>query len=95
MLIATKKGLRHKLSYFHKKQIRSTTMASNVRQKSRTLEAYCCLRGLENEVTSDFCLAPFIKHYFVVYKLLELVVHNLLPLKLLSRFAQQFYSGLQ
>ena len=33
-------------------------MASNVRQKSRTLEAYCCLRGLENEVTSDFCLAP-------------------------------------
>ena len=30
-------------------------MASNVRQ-SRTLEAYCCLRGLENEVTSDFCL---------------------------------------
>ena len=34
-------------------------MASNVQQKSRTLEAYCCLRGLENEVTSDFCLAPF------------------------------------
>ncbi len=34
-------------------------MASNVRQ-NRTLEAYCCLRGLENEVTSDFCLAPFI-----------------------------------
>ena len=33
-------------------------MASNVRQ-NRTLEAYCCLRGLENEVTSDFCLAPF------------------------------------
>ena len=33
-------------------------MASNVRQ-TRTLEAYCCLRGLENEVTSDFCLAPF------------------------------------
>ncbi len=32
-------------------------MASNVRQ-NRTLEAYCCLRGLENEVTSDFCLAP-------------------------------------
>ncbi len=32
MLIATKKGLRHKLSYFHKKQIRSTTMASNVRK---------------------------------------------------------------
>ena len=102
MLIAAKKGLRHKLSYFHKKQIRSTTMASNVRQKSRTLEAYCCLRGLpeasfasKNEVTSDFCLAPFIKHYFVVYKLLELVVHNLLPLKLLSRFAQQSYSGLQ
>ena len=45
------------LSYFHKKQLRSTTMASNVRQ-NRTLEAYCCLRGLENEVTSDFCLAP-------------------------------------
>ncbi len=36
-------------------------MASNVRQ-NRTLEAYCCLRGLENEVTSDFCLAPF--YYF-------------------------------
>jgi len=86
MLIATKKGLRHKLSYFHKKQIR---------KKAERWEAYCCLRGLENEVTSDFCLAPFIKHYFVVYKLLELVVHNLLPLKLLSRFAQQFYSGLQ
>ncbi len=34
-------------------------MASNVRQ-NRTLEAYCCLRGLENEVTSDFCLAPFL-----------------------------------
>ena len=41
-------------------------MASNVRQKSRTLVAYCCLRGLpeasfasKNEVTSDFCLAPF------------------------------------
>ena len=34
-------------------------MVSNVRQ-NRTLEAYCCLRGLENEVTSDFCLAPFI-----------------------------------
>ena len=41
-------------------------MASNVRQ-NRTLEAYCCLRGLpeasfasKNEVTSDFCLAPFI-----------------------------------
>ena len=40
-------------------------MASNVRQ-NRTLEAYCCLRGLpeasfasKNEVTSDFCLAPF------------------------------------
>ena len=32
-------------------------MASNIRQ-NRTLEAYCCLRGLENEVTSDFCLAP-------------------------------------
>ena len=32
-------------------------MASNVRQ-NRMLEAYCCLRGLENEVTSDFCLAP-------------------------------------
>ena len=39
-------------------------MASNVRQ-NRTLEAYCCLRGLpeasfasKNEVTSDFCLAP-------------------------------------
>ena len=31
-------------------------MASNVRQ-NRMLEAYCCLRGLENEVTSDFCLA--------------------------------------
>ena len=41
-------------------------MASNVRLKNRTLEAYCCLRGLpeacfasKNEVTSDFCLAPF------------------------------------
>ncbi len=34
MLIVAKKGLRHKLSYFHKKQIRSTTMASNVRQKA-------------------------------------------------------------
>ena len=34
---------------------RSTT---TVRQ--RALEAYCCLRGLENEVTSDFCLAPSI-----------------------------------
>ena len=41
-------------------------MASNVRQ-NRSLEAYCCLRGLpeasfasKNEVTSDFCLAPFI-----------------------------------
>ena len=40
-------------------------MASNVRQ-NRSLEAYCCLRGLpeasfasKNEVTSDFCLAPF------------------------------------
>ena len=40
-------------------------MASNVRQ-NRTLKAYCCLRGLpeasfasKNEVTSDFCLAPF------------------------------------
>ncbi len=40
-------------------------MASNVRQ-NRTLEAYCCLRGLpeasfasKNEVTSDFCLAPY------------------------------------
>ncbi len=33
-------------------------MASNVRQ-NRSLEAYCCLRGLENEVTSAFCLAPF------------------------------------
>ena len=33
-------------------------MVSNVRQKNRTLEIYCCLRGLENEVTSDFCLAP-------------------------------------
>ena len=33
-------------------------MTSNVRQ-NRSLEAYCCLRGLENEVTSDFCLAPF------------------------------------
>ncbi len=39
-------------------------MASNVRQ-NRTLEAYCCLRGLpeasfasKNEVTSAFCLAP-------------------------------------
>ena len=29
--------------------------------KNRTLEAYCCLRGLENEVTSDFCLAPYLK----------------------------------
>ena len=35
-------------------------MAFSVRQ-SRTLKAYCCLRGLENEVTSDFCLAPFHK----------------------------------
>ena len=34
-------------------------MASNVRQ-NRTLEAYCCLRGLENEGTGDFCLAPFL-----------------------------------
>ena len=39
-------------------------MASNIRL-NRTLEAYCCLRGLpeasfasKNEVTSDFCLAP-------------------------------------
>ncbi len=39
-------------------------MASNVRQ-NRTLETYCCLRGLpeasfasKNEVTSAFCLAP-------------------------------------
>ena len=37
-------------------------MASNVRQ-NRTLEAYCCLRGLENEVTSDFCLAPSLHTY--------------------------------
>ena len=33
-------------------------MASNVRKG--TLEAYCCLRGLENEVTRDFYLAPSI-----------------------------------
>ena len=46
-------------------------MASNARQKSRTLEAYCCLRGLENEVTSDFCLAPF----FMLHALL-LTVHK-------------------
>ena len=32
-------------------------MAFIVRQ-IRTLKAYCCLRGLENEVTSDICLAP-------------------------------------
>ena len=44
-------------------------MASNVRQ-NRTLEAYCCLRGLpeasfasKNEVTSDFCLAPITSGY--------------------------------
>ena len=37
-------------------------MAFSVRQ-SRTLKAYCCLRGLENEVTSDFCLAPYSKRY--------------------------------
>ena len=40
-------------------------MASNARQKSRTLEAYCCLRGLENEVMSDFCLAPYATRTFV------------------------------
>ena len=40
-------------------------MASNVRQ-NRTLEAYCCLRGLENEVTSDFCLAPIFLRYLLV-----------------------------
>lgn len=45
-------------------------MASNVRQ-SRTLEAYCCLRGLENEVTSDFCLAPFL-YTFLELKLIIL-----------------------
>ena len=39
-------------------------MAFSVRQ-SRTLKAYCCLRGLENEVTSDFCLAPFLIWNFV------------------------------
>ena len=38
---------------------RSTTMAFIARQ-SRTLKAYCCLRGLEDEVMDDFCLAPII-----------------------------------
>ena len=38
---------------------RSTTMAFIARQ-SRTLKAYCCLRGLEDEVMNDFCLAPII-----------------------------------
>ena len=32
-------------------------MASNVRQ-NRTLEAYYCSRGLENEVTCDFVFEP-------------------------------------
>ena len=50
-------------------------MASNVRQ-NRTLEAYCCLRGLENEVTSDFCLAPI----FCAIYLLELLLLLLLEL---------------
>ena len=45
-------------------------MAFSVRQ-SQTLKAYCCLRGLENEVTSDFCLAPF--YYFILYVLYYLV----------------------
>ena len=34
-------------------------MASSARQ-SRTLEAYLCLRGRENEVINDFCHAPLI-----------------------------------
>ena len=34
-------------------------MASSARQ-SRTLEAYLCLRGRENEVINDFCHAPFL-----------------------------------
>ena len=46
-------------------------MASNVRQ-NRTLEAYCCLRGLENEVTSDFCLAPF----YCTFLLFKLKVYS-------------------
>ena len=52
-------------------------MAFSVRQ-SQTLKAYCCLRGLpeasfasKNEVTSDFCLAPF--YYFILYVLYYLV----------------------
>ena len=40
-------------------------MASNVRQ-NRILEAYYCLRGLENEVTSDFYLAPIFS-FFINY----------------------------
>ncbi len=50
-------------------------MASNVRQ-NRTLEAYCCLRGLENEVTSDFCLAPCFL-FNIVYCIHKLIlVHD-------------------
>ena len=52
-------------------------MASNVRQ-NRTLEAYCCLRGLENEVTSDICLAPL--KGFILSSLSEIYILFILSL---------------
>ena len=48
-------------------------MASNVRQ-NRILEAYYCLRGLENEVTSDFCLAPIFYTLFYLFELALLLL---------------------
>ena len=54
-------------------------MAFSVRQ-SRTLKAYCCLRGLENEVTSAFCLAPLLLNYFLGnFSVLELHLDEPFP----------------